>query len=384
MEVTSVKANKLRTHVAALMLLAPVAATFVALPAAAQQRAVVAQPSITNMALNADAGLSPGSTLRVQLYATPNARRATLALGDSGVIVPLKQRNAGNYTGSYVVRRKDHIDPTQLMTARVTFGDRTYSRQFNFPPGFQALSMGAGPAPAVAVAVAPSIDRLVMRPMGRIEPGRELRFRLTGAAGGDAWLDIPGVISGVDLAETRPGVYEGTYTVRRRDDLDAFRSAVATLRNGNQRATTKLDLNWRDQEVGRDERAPQVTDLFPGNGDRITDRGRTRIGARLSDEGTGIDPANVRMRVNGRDVTTEARVTPEEITYRGDLGPGHYTVEVSARDQAGNTTTKAWSFDVASGDRVGAVAPGALPLQVTSHRDNAVARRTATASSVSA
>jgi hypothetical protein len=358
---------KLRSTVAAIMLLAPIAATFVAPPVQAQARATVAQPSITNMSLNSDGGLSAGATLRVQLYATPNARRATLTLGDSGVTVPLRQQGAGNYTGSYVVRRSDRIDPMQLMTARVTYGDRSYSRQFNFPPTFQAQAMGAAPAQRLAV------ERFVMRPMGRLEPGRELHFRLNGAPGADAWMDIPGVINGVDLAETRPGVYEGSYTIRRRDNLDAFGRAVATLRSGNQRTTARLDLSARDDDVraaGRDDRPPVIADLTPANGERVGDRGRARISARLDDEGSGIDRDSVRLRLNGRDVTSEVRVSSNDVNYRGDLDPGRYTAELTVRDRAGNTTTKAWTFDVApGGDRVGS---GPFPLTVTSHRDNAV------------
>ncbi|HEX2545427.1 MAG TPA: hypothetical protein VHL79_11140 [Ramlibacter sp.] len=370
---------KIRSTVAAVMLLAPVAATFVTQPVAAQQRAA---PSITNMSLNSDGGLSPGATLRVQVYATANARSASLQLGESGITVPLRQQTAGNYTGTYVVRRSDRIDPTELLTARVTF-DRTYSRSFNYPPGFQALAMGAAPqgsaAPQAAAPQRLAVDRFVMRPMGRIEAGRELRFRLRGAPGADAWMDIPGVINGIDLAEVRPGVYEGTYTVRRRDNPDAFRNAVATLRSGNQRATARLDLNGRDDDdrqptQARDDRAPQITDLFPDNGARIGERGRAEISARLADEGSGIDPAGVRMRLNGRDVTGDARVSPDEIRYRADLPPGRYTAEVTARDQAGNQTIKTWTFDVTAGgdaprDRVGS---GPVPLQLTSHNNNAV------------
>jgi hypothetical protein len=360
---------KLRSTVAAALLLLPVAATFVAQPANA---ATATAPAITNMALNSDAGLSAGATLRVQVYATPNARKATLTLGDSGITVPLRQQTAGNYTGSYVVRRADRIDPTPLMTARVTFGERTYSRQFNYPAGFQALAMGAAPK---AAAPRMEIERFVMRPMGRLEPGRELHFRMRGAPGGDGWVDIPGVINGVDLAEVRPGVYEGTYTVRRRDNLDAFRNAVATLRNGNQRVTARLDLRGRDDDEGRpaqarDERSPQIFEMTPGNGDRVTERGRTRISARLSDDGCGVDPATVRLRLNGRDVTADSRVTPEEVTGRSDLDPGRYTAEVTVKDQAGNTTTQAWTFDVVPGERVGTAGP--LPLQITSHANNAV------------
>jgi len=350
------------------MLLAPLAATLLAEPAAAQQRAAAARPQITNMALNSDAGLSPGATLRVQLYATPKAGRASLALGDSGITVPLRERSAGNYTGSYVVRRGDRIDPTQLMTARVTFGSRAYSRQFNYPTAFQALAMGAAPA-----ASQPAIERFVMRPGGRLEPGRELRFRLVGAPGGDAWLDIPGVISGVDLAEVRPGVYEGTYTVRRRDDLNAFDDAVATLRTGDRRARAKVDVRGGDREFGstRDERAPQITELTPDNAERVTERNNLRIAARISDDGSGIAPGSVRLRLNGRDVTPDTRVTDDRVVYRDDLAPGRYTAELTVRDRAGNASTKSWGFDVVDRDRE-RVGSGPLPLEITSHSNNTV------------
>ncbi len=357
---------RLRSTVAAAMLLAPLA--FLAQPVQAQTRATVATPSITNMALNSDAGLSAGATLRAEVIATPNARRATLALGNSGVTMTLRQQTPGKYVGSYVVRRADRIDPTQLLTARVTFGERTYSRQFNYPTSFQALSMGAAPSSM-------AIERFVMRPMGRIEAGRELRFRLRGTPGADAWLDIPGVIRGVDLVEVRPGVYEGNYTVRRRDDVNAFSRAVATLRNGNQRATARVDLRGRDEDFGeapatpRDERSPQITELTPANGERVGERGRTMISARLQDEGSGIDRDSVRLRINGRDAGPDLRVSEEDVRFRTDLEPGRYTAELSVRDRAGNSTTKSWTFDVAPGDRVGS---GPLPLSVTSHRDNAV------------
>ena len=357
--------TRLRSTVAAAMLLAPLAATFVAEPVAAQQRATVASPQIADMTLNSDSGLSPGATLRFEVRATPNARRATVTLGESRIAVRLRQQERGTYTGSYTVRRSDRIDPTQLITARVQFGERWYSRQFNYPTSFQALAMGAAPSQQA------TIERFVMRPMGRLEPGRELRFRLVGRPGGDAWMDIPGVIRGVDLTEVRPGVYEGTYTIRRRDNLDRFDDAVATLKHGDQRATQRVDVRGGGREFGgdpRDDSAPQISDMTPGNGDRITERNNTRISARLSDEGTGIDPASVRLRLNGRDVTADARVNEDRVVFRDDLDPGRYTAELTVRDRAGNSSTKAWTFDV-SGDRVGS---GPLPLEVTSHSNNMV------------
>src|SRR3569623_3180058 len=137
----------LRSTLAA-MLLAPMAAAFVAQPVHALTRA--AQPAISKKTIISDAGLSPGATLRVQVVATPNARSASVTLGDSGVTVPLHQQSPGTYNGSYVVRRADRIDPMQLMTARVAYGERGISRQFNFPAGFQALAMGNAPQRAPA------------------------------------------------------------------------------------------------------------------------------------------------------------------------------------------------------------------------------------------
>ena len=202
---------------------------------------------------------------------------------------------------------------------------------------------------------APVIDRFVMRTPGKLEPGRELRFRLHGTPGSDAWLDIPGVIRGVDLVEARPGVYEGTYTVRRRDDLRAFANARGVLQTGNQRAMAKVDVRDRDRDYGdrRDESPPQITDLMPAEGERISGRGRAHIFARLADEGSGVDPATVRLRIDGRDVTARTSITTEEVRFREDLERGPHTAELVVGDKAGNVVKKSWTFRVVDRDRRG-------------------------------
>jgi hypothetical protein len=273
--------TRLRSTVAAVLLLAPVAASFLAQPASAATAA--AAPAITNMSINSDAGLSPGATLRVQVTASRDTRSASVALGDSGVVVPLRQQSPGNYSGTYVVSRKDRIDPMQMMTARVTAGTGTVSRQFNFPAGFQALAMGASDR-----------DGPDRRNTARVDPRVDPRY-----------------------AEP-----EGDYRIAAR-------------------------------ERGRDERSPDITELMPANGDRIGAGGRIHVRAHLSDEASGIDPATVRLRLNGEDVTAESRVTPDEVHFRGDLPPGRYTAEVTARDQVGNRTRKAWTFDVVPGGEPG-------------------------------
>jgi hypothetical protein len=197
------------------------------------------------------------------------------------------------------------------------------------------------------VAPAPVIDRFIMRPAGRLVAGRELRFRLVGAPGADASLNIPGVVRGLDLRETRPGVYEGAYTIRRRDNLQAFDRAVATLRSGNVRSTARLDLRGGDREWAReDSSAPRISELTPRNGGRVDERGRTFIQARLSDAGSGVDPKSVRLTVDGLDVTPNARVTDDGVGYRERLGRGQHRAELVVRDRAGNVTRSAWTFAV--------------------------------------
>ena len=199
--------------------------------------------------------------------------------------------------------------------------------------------------PAIAPA-APAIERFVMNPRGRIEPGRELRFRLVGAPGAEAWVDIPGVIRGVDLVETRPGVYEGTYTVRRRDDPRAFPRAMATLAEGNLRTTARVHVRGDDVAQPRDSQPPSITDVTPGEGVRVGDRGRVHVFARLGDVGSGVDPASVRLRIDGRDVTAGAHISADEVRFRDNLLDGRHTAELEVRDRAGNATRKAWTFQV--------------------------------------
>ncbi|MGV3571363.1 MAG: hypothetical protein ACO1PB_12250 [Ramlibacter sp.] len=353
--------NALRTHVAAALLLLPVSAAFLAPAAVAQQRV---QPAVYEAALNASAGLSPGSTLWLRVTATPTARNVSVTLGQSGVRVALREQSPGAYTGNYTVRTTDRIDPRQLLVIRVDLNGEVVTRNFTYPPAFQALAMT--PPPAVGnvgnvpnVAVAPVIERFEVKPGGRLVPGRVLEFTLKGQPKANASLEIPGVIRDLDLKETRPGVYRGSYTIRRADDLRAFDSAVATLRRGPLRTTAKLELRGdedrrgdrdnrgdRDQRADRDVIPPVISQVTPAEGERVGERQRTRISAKLSDAGSGIDTASVRLNVDGLDVTKNARISPEGVRYREELGSGRHNAELVVRDRAGNTARTTWSFQV--------------------------------------
>ncbi len=197
------------------------------------------------------------------------------------------------------------------------------------------------------------IERFVVRGAGSLEPGQELRFRLFGAPGGQAFLEIPGVLRAVQMAETRPGVYQADYVIRRRDNVDAFPRAIASLHVGNERVTARVQMGG-DHPYGnnrRDDRAPQISDVTPVDGSLVGERRWTRISARLSDEGSGIDPATVMLRVNGQDVTSRTRLDGDELRYRDEFAPGRHVADLVVRDRAGNPTRRTWTFDVVHGDR---------------------------------
>ncbi|GAB3765150.1 hypothetical protein GCM10028796_21800 [Ramlibacter monticola] len=225
---------------AAALLLAPLAVGLVAQPAAAQQSqyrvAASRQGTINHMTIDSDAGLRPGSTLRILVRATPGARWANLALADN-VRVPLRERAPGEYVASYVIRRSDRIDPTRQMMLRAGWGEEPVVVSYDYPAAFQARAMGNAPATVNA-----EVSNFAMWPrVDGLEPGRVVRFRVEGTPNARAAVRVPGVLDGLQLREERPGTYVGSYTIRRQDDIDAFADARAVLRTGDQRVMARLD-----------------------------------------------------------------------------------------------------------------------------------------------
>jgi hypothetical protein len=173
-------------------------------------------------------------------------------------------------------------------------------------------------------------------------------------------VKLPGVDNNVALREVRPGQYEGSYVVRRRDTLDPNGPIVATLRMGDR----TVNMNLAQPLVAADSRPPAITNLTPREGDTVAGGPPTVISASFRDRGgAGVDPNTVRIMISGRNVTPDAQVTPDSFSYRAPLPPGRHTVDVTARDHAGNTVRRTWTFEVASG-------PANVPIQVLSHVNN--------------
>jgi hypothetical protein len=366
----------LLSQAAALCLIAHAGLFSLPANAATDAPVVAGAPQTRGLEVNADNGVATGSQLRLKLDATPGGQ-AIARLPGLDTPVTLTEVAPGHYSGRYTVRRGDRIDPAAVIKVSLTSAGRTSVGSFTFPPSFLA-PVAAAPAQPVAVAPAAAvvvaqpvaaplrIERFGVAPLGRAEPGAELQFRLEGPPGGTAWIDIPGLASRVAMRETRPGHYQGSYTLRQRDNLGAAGPVTATLRSDDNRVATAT----LSQPLVNDNRPPQIGSLQPREGEAVG-AGPTLVSGSFNDpSGAGVDPQSVRIRVSGRDVTALAEITPREFSFRDRLPPGRHTVEVTAADRAGNVAQKSWSFDVGASVMGAPMPSSTLPLSVMSHQNN--------------
>jgi hypothetical protein len=357
----------LRNHLAAAFLLLPVAATLMALPGVAHAQRE--SPEVASFQVTSDGGLNAGSQLQFTLQGTPRAQ-ASVRIRGLERNIPLKEVERGVYTGSYTIRQADRINQDSPIRASLRARNLNTVASYNFPPNIGDARVSrrgppvAGPAqPAPPAAQPLRIERFTVFTVDKIEPGAELKFALTAPPGGTVDFDIPGVAQNVPMREVRPGVYEGSYTIKRLDNLAPSRPVTATLRMGDRTVTQQLT-----QPLITDARPPVIRHLAPREGDTVVGRGATVSGTFDDAGGLGVDPKTVRIMVSGRNVTGQSEITPQHFTYRGDLAPGPQTVEVTAGDLGGNTVRRAWNFNVVANV---AAAPTTVPLQITSHPNNA-------------
>jgi outer membrane lipoprotein SlyB len=155
----------------------------------------------------------------------------------------------------------------------------------------------------------------------RLTPGVELHFDLYGTPGGTATLRIDGATRNLNMTETGPGQYVGTYTIGARDHITNTSAVTANLRVGNRVATDVLA-----ESVVRDG-APRPN----RRGDLATVPKIERFEVRASDE---LSPGNdLGFTVFG---TPGARV---ELTMAGARGvfflpevrPGEYSADYTIR-----------------------------------------------------
>ena len=104
-----------------------------------------------------------------------------------------------------------------------------------------AFSFGSVQAqPPAAPIAAPAIERFDLDAPARLAPGEALIFRITGSSGGSASVSIAGVKDKVALREVMDGIYEGAYTIRNGDRIDADATVTGNLRRGSHESSAVL------------------------------------------------------------------------------------------------------------------------------------------------
>lgn len=324
----------------------------------------VAPPEIENFSVTPEE-LFPGAELTFTVEGTA---RASASVRISGIerTIPLKEVSAGVYEGRYTVRRGDRMAVNSTIRATLRARGQSASDSIKVAwrsgrPGQIAAPVPV-PVPVPAAQSAAAITAFGVVPVGRIEPGAELKFALSGTPGAAASFSIDGVARDVPMREVRSGQYEGSYTIRRMDNFPATVNITGALVAAGR--TVRAALN---QSLLADAKPPVIKNMSPHNGETVVAGNLISVSATFDDSGgVGVDPKSVRVLLAGRDVTQNSSVSAQFFTFRADLPPGGYTVDVSARDLAGNAVRESWRFAVAA-----QTPPTTLSLQVLSHANNA-------------
>ena len=338
----------------------------------AQTKGGFVAPEITSFQINVTEQPVPGSDIDFTLEGTARGK-ASVRISGINKTIALREVDTGVYEGTYTLSRRDRLSapPTARATLRVRNASVAATQSLAgsaqpvaaaAPPVQPAV---APPVPPVPQSAPPAIERFGVTPVARIEPGAELRFVTFGTPGARATFTIDGVVQNVAMAEVRPGRYEGAYTIRRNDNFPPSLNITSALEGNGQVARSRLN-----QALLVDAQPPTIRNLAPTNNETVTGNPIT-VSATFDDRGgMGVDPKSVKILIGGQDVTRNASITPQFITWRGDLQPGSWPVQVTAADNAGNAVRQDWLFNLASAQSPPPAA-AALPLEITSHANNA-------------
>src|SRR5262249_31688630 len=137
--------------------------------------------------------------------------------------------------------------------------------------------------------------------------------------------------------------YAGSWTIPNDKRLQLGNAAViGSLRIGDRTAPLIQAANL----LSVDTVPPRVRDRSPEPDSRVNSP-RPNISAVFQDRGgSEINTEGVRLLLNGRDITRDATITKDFVTYtpRSPLSAGAQTVELRVADHAGNTTETTWKF----------------------------------------
>jgi hypothetical protein len=174
-----------------------------------------------------------------------------------------------------------------------------------------------------------------------LRTGDKIHVTIHGTPGASATFDIGSAVGDQTMQQRAAGVYVGTYTVPRGANF-ADVTVIGRLSLGDRVAEAPAA-----QTVSASSVPPGIGDFAPNAGETVNTN-RPAVYATFISDAVPVNPAAASLWINGRDVTSECVRTAQYIQYFPSYsypdGPVRVTVRVA--DQAGNTTTKSWSFTI--------------------------------------
>ncbi len=183
-----------------------------------------------------------------------------------------------------------------------------------------------------------SVDSDASRPL---RPGDVIHVTMHGSPHGSATFDIGSDVAGQAMQERTPSVYVGSYTIPRGANFDDV-AVIGRLSSGSVTAQAPAPRTVSASSV-----PPGVGDFAPNAGVTVN-TSKPAVYASFASDAVPVNPSSALLWINGRDVTSECVRTADFIQYLPQYsypdGPVHVTVRVA--DEAGNTTTKSWTFTI--------------------------------------
>jgi len=218
------------------------------------------------------------------------------------------------------------------MSIRSRFVAGLFALAAVFPLAF--LSGSAQAQQPVSPIAAPRIDGFDVEPVKRLVAGNELVFTLYGSPGAIASVRVGGATGSLILQEVEAGVYEGAYTIARRDRITKDSTATANLRVGNQVASSVLDDSLQAGAAARSPGGSATANAAPRI-DRfeVDPPSRLTPGSELLFTLAGSPGGSASVRING----VKGKLALEEV--RAGVYEGAYTVRNRDRIAADTVVT---------------------------------------------
>lgn len=174
-----------------------------------------------------------------------------------------------------------------------------------------------------------------------LRAGDTIHVSLHGTPRGSATFDIGSDVANQAMFERSPGYYVGSYAIPQGANFGDV-ALVARLTQGAASAQAAAP-----QSISASSTPPGIADFAPDAGATVN-TSRPAVYVAFAADAVPVNAASALLWIDGRDVTSECVRTAEFIQYIPEYdyqsGPVHVTVRVS--DEAGNTTTKSWTFTI--------------------------------------